>query len=99
MGWNQLGHLLQRAGELDEAEAAYRQVKLLGEADNDDTLLAVAYGNLGILYQTRGDLEQAEAMYRKSLSLFQDIGATPQVKQVQGLLKELRDTKLGVLYQ
>jgi hypothetical protein len=38
-----------------------------------------------IFYDT-GDLEQAEAMYRKSLTLFQQLGAMWQAKQIQELL-------------
>jgi len=86
-GWNRLGHLLYRTGELDATEAAYRKVESLGKAENAQGLLATAYGNLGILYQTRGDPDQAESVYRKSLAFFQDIGARPQVEKVQGWLE------------
>ena len=54
-GWNQLGHLLRRVGELDEAETAYRKVLSLGESTKDPSVTAAAYGNLGLVYQTRGD--------------------------------------------
>ena len=55
--------------------------------------MARAYTNLGLLYQTCGELEQAEAMYHKSLALFQEIGAEPQIKHVQGLLEALEQAK------
>ena len=45
--------------------------------------MAHAYKNLGSVYDIRGDLEQAEAMYKKSLALFQEIGAAPQVKHIR----------------
>ena len=51
--------------------------------------MAAAYGNLGRVYQTRGDLAQAAAMYKKSIALFQQLGATPQVQQVQASLDQL----------
>jgi tetratricopeptide (TPR) repeat protein len=89
-GWNQLGHLLLRKGELQAAESAYRKVAELGESSNDPALLAVAYGNLGIVYEIRGDLDQTVAMYNKALVLFQTVGATAQVKQVQGFLDKLK---------
>jgi protein O-GlcNAc transferase len=70
-GWNQLGHLLVRTGELSEAEAAYRKVEFFGETAKDQGLLAAAYGNLGNVYRARGQLDQAEAMYQKSLKIDQ----------------------------
>lgn len=73
-GWNSLGHLLVRTGELNDAEAAYREVQSLGEATNDRELLAIAYANLGNVYRTRGDLEEAEAMHQKALALNEALG-------------------------
>jgi tetratricopeptide (TPR) repeat protein len=73
-GWNQLGHLLVRTGELGEAQAAYGRVKTLGEANGDQEAVAAASGNLGIVYQMRGDLAQAEAMLKKALDLDQALG-------------------------
>jgi len=65
-GWNQLGTLLRRTGQLAQAEAAYRKVLALGETKEWQ---AKAIGNLGIVYFTRGDLVQAEEMHKKALSL------------------------------
>jgi len=89
-GWNQLGSLLVRVGQLDDAEKAYREVEFLGSAANDKGLLAVAYGNLGNVYRIRGELDQAEAMYGKSLALFQELGAAPQIEQIKGWLARLK---------
>jgi tetratricopeptide (TPR) repeat protein len=63
-GWNQLGQLLKRTGQIDEAFAASRRVETIGEQKGDKEILAVAYGNLGNLYQTRGELDQAK--YKKN---------------------------------
>jgi len=90
-GWNQLGHLLRRVGELDEAEAAYRKVKTLGESKNDEPLIAVASGNLGLVYQTRGDLAKAEAMYQKALALDEALGSKEGMANQYG--------NLGLVYQ
>ncbi|KKK73245.1 hypothetical protein LCGC14_2895770, partial [marine sediment metagenome] len=68
-GWNRLGYLLRRTGDLDNAEQACRRVLALGNRVDNQELLAVATGNLGILYSTRGDLDRAEEMYGKSLAL------------------------------
>jgi tetratricopeptide (TPR) repeat protein len=73
-GWNQLGHLLDRSGDLAGAQRAYRRVLALGEAAGDQTLTAIASGNLGIVLKTRGDLDGAEAMYRKSLAIEEALG-------------------------
>ena len=73
-GWNQLGHLLQRTGQLRDAEDAYQRALILGEKRNDQSSIAVAYTNLGNVYGIRGELERAEAMYRKSLALNEALG-------------------------
>ncbi|HNP26853.1 MAG TPA: tetratricopeptide repeat protein, partial [Nitrosomonas sp.] len=83
-GWNQLGHLYRRIGELENAENAY--MALLKLARTDRVGQAVAYGNLGVVYYTRGDLDQAVGYWEKSLALFTEIGAKPQMAQVQSLL-------------
>ncbi|HBV22055.1 MAG TPA: hypothetical protein DEF07_10115 [Nitrosomonas sp.] len=83
-GWNQLGHLYRRIGELENAENAY--MTLLKLARTDQVGQAVAYGNLGLVYYTRGDLDQAVGYWEKSLALFTEIGAKPQMAQVQSLL-------------
>jgi Tfp pilus assembly protein PilF len=89
-GWNQLGHLLYRVGQLDEAEDAYNQVRGLGSTRDDQTLLAMAYNNLGNVSQARGDRTQAKAMYHQALTLSQAIGATPLIKEVRAALNRLR---------
>jgi tetratricopeptide (TPR) repeat protein len=94
-GWNRLGHILLRIGELENAEAAYQKAFTLGEMAHDHSVMVSAYGNLGIVYQIRGDLEQAEAMYRKAPELFQEIGAALQVEQTEGLLDELRLSRIN----
>ena len=52
-GWNQLGRLLKRTGELNEAETSYQRVLALGEKRNNRSWIAAAYGNLGNVYHTR----------------------------------------------
>ena len=68
-GWNQLGALQSRAGELDAAVYSCERVLALGNQVNDQGLIATATGNLGNIYQTRGDLDRAEAMHRKNLAI------------------------------
>ena len=70
-GWNQLGNLLRRTGELAQAEAAYR--KVLAVAGTKEAQ-AIATSNLGLVYFTRGDLAQAEEMHKKALVLDEALG-------------------------
>jgi len=90
-GWNQLGTVLQRKGNLDEAQSAFNTVLELGIRSGDKTLQAIGYGNLGNLYATWGDLPQAEAMYRKSLALNEELG------RKEGMASDYGN--LGILYK
>ena len=70
-GWNQLGHLHQRLGELEQAMKDYKKVNDLA---TEPTHKAIAYGNMGNVFLTQGDLEQAMAMYQKALEINTDLG-------------------------
>ena len=90
-GWNQLGHLLRRAGELTEAEQAYERVLRLSEADEDTGWEAAGYGNLGNLYLTREELDRAVEMYGKALALFEELWSREGMANQYG--------NLGVVYE
>ena len=92
-GWNQLGHLLNRLGQLDDAERAYRKVLAIAESEQDSTYRAIAYGNLGILYATRGDLDNAEQMHQQSLTLNQELGRKAGMADQYGSLGNLYFTR------
>ncbi|MGH8473780.1 MAG: tetratricopeptide repeat protein, partial [Gammaproteobacteria bacterium] len=66
-GWNRLGHVYNRTGQLGQAEEAYGKVVTFGEANRDMEAVAVGTGNLGVIYRTRGELERAEEMLKKAL--------------------------------
>lgn len=68
-GWNQLGSLFLRTGELPQAEAAYHKVLALCEVHNDSERRAEALANLGNVYFTRGELNKAEEMHKRALGL------------------------------
>ena len=91
--YGNLGILYKKRGDLDRAEEMYRKSLEIDEALGRKEGMANQYGNLGILYVTRGELDRAEEMYRKSLDLFREIGAAPQIEQVEGMLAELRDAE------
>ena len=92
-GWNRLGHLLHRIGDLEGAEGAYGHVLFLGNRTDDKEILAVATGNLGNVYQTRGDLDRAEEMYRKSLELNEALGRKEGMANQYGNLGNLYKTR------
>jgi protein O-GlcNAc transferase len=73
-GWNELGHLLLRIGQLKNATEAFLKVHIIGEKANDHVSIACAYSNLGTVYSIRGDSNQAEAMHRKALELSEALG-------------------------
>ncbi|MGF1619631.1 MAG: tetratricopeptide repeat protein [Rhodomicrobiaceae bacterium] len=73
-GWNQLGQLQWRIGDLDAAQRSYERVMALGNQLEDQALIAVATGNLGTIYWTRGDFDQAETMSKKSVAIEEVLG-------------------------
>lgn len=89
-GWNQLGHLLYRVGDLNEAEQAYVRVGELATKMGDKKADAASLGNLGNLFLTRGDLNRAEEAYKKSLAFNTELGRKEGMASTHG--------NLGVLY-
>ncbi|MEY3220901.1 MAG: hypothetical protein RIT27_2258 [Pseudomonadota bacterium] len=73
-GWNRLGTLFLRIGELDNAIHAYNQVLKLGEIHDDQEKIAWGYGNLGNVYRTKGDLDKAIEFYEKALKINEELG-------------------------
>lgn len=97
-GWNQLGHLLTRVGDLAEAIAAYNTVLALGDKHGDKKEIAAAYGNLGIVYQKRGDLDKAIEFHQKALTLDEALGRKEGMASDYGNLGkvyELQGNKTG----
>ena len=90
-GWNMLGLLLDRVGDLTEAIAAYNTVLALGDKHGDKQEIAIAYGNLGTVYQIRGDLDKAIGFTQKALKLHEDLGSRAGMAINYG--------NLGAIYQ
>ena len=90
-GWNRLGHLLFRVGDLTEAIAAYNTVKVLGEQHGDKREIAAAYGNLGNVYRIRGDLDKAIEFQQKALKLEEDLSNKQGMANAYG--------NLGIVYK
>jgi len=92
-GWNQLGHLLKRVGDLDEAIAAYSKVLALGETHQDQAEIAMAYGNLGTIYYTRGELDKAVEFYQKGLAINERMGNQKGMAAKYGNLGNVYQTR------
>ncbi|MEL7272052.1 MAG: tetratricopeptide repeat protein [Pseudomonadota bacterium] len=92
-GWNRLGHILDRLGEIDEALDAYGKVLSISEEAGDRQGMAVAHGNLGNLYRTRGDLGAAEEAYLKGLALNEELGYKEGMARDYGNLGNLYRTR------
>lgn len=90
-GWNQLGHLQLRLGELADAERSYQKVLAIGNMIKDQESVAIATSNLGQIFRARGDLEQAEALFKKSLEI--DIA----LARKEGIASNY--SNLGIIYE
>ena len=90
-GWNQLGHLLKRAGDLDEAISAYSKVLALGETHQDQSEIAIAYSSLGLAYHILGESDKALEFHQKSLAIEENLG------DKKGLAVQY--INLGLVYQ
>ena len=86
-----LGIVYGKRKKLVESEEMFQKSLAISEALGHKEGMASNYTNLGNVYRIRGELEKAEETYKKALALFQEIGATPQVKKVQGLLANLKN--------
>ncbi|MEI7868264.1 MAG: tetratricopeptide repeat protein [Candidatus Methylumidiphilus sp.] len=90
-GWNQLGLILRRVGDMDAAIAAYNKALALGNQHLDPKEIATASGNLGNVYQIRGNLDKAIEFYQKALQL--DKGLNDK----EGMANDYGS--LGIVYQ
>lgn len=90
-GWNNLGHLYRRIGELENAENAYTTVQKLSLQQGDRTGEAVAYGNLGIVYRIRGELDRAVEYHERSLAIEKELG------RKEGMASDYGN--LGIVYE
>ena len=73
-GWNNLGHLYHRIGELENAGNAYMAVQKLSLLQLNREGEAAAYGNLGNVYKTQGDLKRSVEFHEKALTIDKELG-------------------------
>lgn len=86
-GWNQLGHLLNREGKLDEAIKAYEMVAKVGLSVQSK---AASLNNRGLIYRKQGRLNEALECHKESLAI------ETQLKDDQGIAVSLFN--LGLIY-
>jgi tetratricopeptide (TPR) repeat protein len=85
-GWNMVGLLLQRAGDMDEAAQAFERVMELGAKSGNQRVVAAATGNLGLIAQERGELERAETHLLESLTLHEELAMDEGIAAASGNL-------------
>ena len=89
--YGNLGAICQIRGELDQAEEMQCKSLEINEKFGRLEGMAGNYGNLGVIYQTRGDLNEARKLWTQARALFEQIGITHMVAEVQGWLDGLPD--------
>lgn len=90
-GWNQLGRLLERVGDLDGAFTAYSKIEGLAETHHNQKETATAYRNLGNVNLIHGDLEKAADYYQKALVANEQLDNKEDISANYG--------NLGLVYQ
>ncbi len=64
-----LGQANRVVGRLAAAEKSYEQQLMLGQKNNDESVVAQAYHNLSVIYLEQNALDRAESVFKKSLEL------------------------------
>ena len=92
-GWNQLGRLQLRTGDIDAAASSFERVRTLGNLKHDQRAIAMATGNLGLIYAARGNLDEAEAMHRQALQIDEALGSKEGIAADYGNLGNLHQAR------
>jgi eukaryotic-like serine/threonine-protein kinase len=69
------GDCLVRLGNLDKADASYKEARVMYEAAGDHFSASSALSGLATVAYHRGDLNGARALYEKSLETAREVGA------------------------
>jgi tetratricopeptide (TPR) repeat protein len=85
-GWNRLGLLLKRIGEIDKALSAYQTTLCLGQKNKDQRAIAAAYSNIGNIYYIIGNLDKANEYHNKSLKIHEILGENEGIAENYGNL-------------
>jgi tetratricopeptide (TPR) repeat protein len=82
--YGNLGLIYLTRGDHDTAEENFRNSLALNVELGRKVGMANDYGNLGQVLRERGDLAEACRLWAKAKRLFEDVGAAPEVAQIQG---------------
>lgn len=89
-----LGHILEKLGQIEEAEKAYQQSTSLAEKSSDKKCLATSSYELGMFYERSNDHAKAATYCGRSLKLREEILVDDSQKSNSGRKLELI-TQLG----
>ncbi|OAB61292.1 hypothetical protein AY599_02025 [Leptolyngbya valderiana BDU 20041] len=87
--YSNLGVILRHGGDLEGAEAMHRKALAIDEELGRKEGMAYNYGNLGVIAVQRGDAAEARRLWMLARDLYVQMGARPDVEQIQGWLDGL----------
>ncbi|MGA2091876.1 MAG: tetratricopeptide repeat protein [Sedimentisphaerales bacterium] len=88
--YENLGEVYYERSDFNKAEEMFKKGLLIDKKLGRLEGMASKESNLGRIYQQRRDLGKAKEYWEKALDLYKKIGMAPEVKKVEGWLKELR---------
>jgi len=94
---NNLGLIVKRRGNLDEAEACYRESLEItrAAAGEDSPEIAVTLMNLGGIYRDKGEFAKAEPLLEDALARDRKVFLSPNVSLVRDMTS-LAQVKVGL---
>ncbi len=89
---NLLGAICLKSGDIDRAKSIFKntleEAKSIGRSDQ----IATSLRGMGEVYFQEQRFDAAQASLKQAIEIFNEIGATSSVKEVEVLLAQIRDT-------
>lgn len=86
---SKLGYVYRRQNRLEEAEAMQTQVRAVCEAMGHADGLAATLDELAAIRVLQGNAEEARSFWQSSLSIYEELGATPLIEEIREKLAKL----------
>lgn len=86
---NMLGVYYEQIGEIEKAEAVFKELVDRCRETATRSRLAQAVNNLGMLHKKRGQLDEARPLLQEAASLYEAVGQTHYATAVQVMLGEI----------